>query len=104
MQAAVGLVQLDRLARAVARRRAIAAAYRTGTCRRRGPARQRATRRYGTTNFQSFWVEVLPEFPLGRDELLERLAEDGISARRGIMAAHRQPAYAGLDTGRADLP
>jgi dTDP-4-amino-4,6-dideoxygalactose transaminase len=58
---------------------------------------------YGTSNFQSFWVEVLPSFPLNREELLERMARDGISARRGIMAAHRQPAYAGRDTGDADL-
>ena len=29
---------------------------------------------------------------------------DGISARRGIMAAHRQPAYAGRDTGAATCP
>ena len=38
-------------------------------------------------NFQSFWVEVGPSFPLDRDELLSRLAEADISARRGIMAA-----------------
>jgi dTDP-4-amino-4,6-dideoxygalactose transaminase len=32
------------------------------------------------------------------------LAAAGISARRGIMAAHRQPAYAGRDTGGVPLP
>ena len=31
---------------------------------------------------------------MDRDELLARLADAGISARRGIMASHRQPAYA----------
>ncbi len=102
MQAAVGLVQLDRLGEAVSRRRAIAAAYRKALADVEG-LRFSEDPQYGTSNFQSFWFEVLPEFPLGRDELLERLARDGISARRGIMAAHRQPAYAGLDTGRADL-
>lgn len=102
MQAAVGLVQLDRLGEAVSRRRAIAAAYRKALSGVEG-LRFSEDPLYGTSNFQSFWVEVLPEFPLGRDELLERLALDGISARRGIMAAHRQPAYAGMDTGRADL-
>ncbi len=102
MQAAVGLVQLGRLGEAVARRRAIAAAYREALA---GVAGLRFSQDppYGTSNFQSFWVEVLPDFALGREELLERLASDGISARRGIMAAHRQPAYAGRDTGRADL-
>jgi perosamine synthetase len=33
-------------------------------------------------------------FPVGRDELLARLMAQGISARRGIMAAHLEPAYA----------
>ena len=102
MQAAVGLVQLDRLGEAVSRRRAIAAAYRKALAGVEG-LRFSEDPLYGTSNFQSFWVEVLPDFPLGREELLEHLAQDGISARRGIMAAHRQPAYAGRDTGGADL-
>jgi len=102
MQAAVGLVQLDRLGEAVSRRRAIAGAYRKALSGVEG-LRFSQDPLYGTSNFQSFWVEVLPDFGLGREELLERLALDGISARRGIMAAHRQPAYAGLNTGTADL-
>ena len=102
MQAAVGLVQLDRLGEAVSRRRAIAAAYRKALAGVEG-LRFSEDPLYGTSNFQSFWVEVLPDFALGREELLEHLAQDGISARRGIMAAHRQPAYAARNTGGADL-
>jgi dTDP-4-amino-4,6-dideoxygalactose transaminase len=102
MQAAVGLVQLGRLSEAVARRREIVAGYQAALGRVDGLRFVRDPS-YGTSNFQSFWVEVLPSFPLDREELLERLARDGISARRGIMAAHRQPAYSGRDTGRADL-
>ena len=49
---------------------------------------------WGTTNFQSCWLEVGPEYPVDREGLLTALAEADISARRGIMAAHRQPAYA----------
>lgn len=96
MQAAMGLVQLGRLPEIVARRREIAAWYTEqladvpGLCPVADPA-------WGTSNFQSFWVEVGPEFPLGRDGLLEHLATDDISARRGIMAAHRQPAYSGVE-------
>jgi dTDP-4-amino-4,6-dideoxygalactose transaminase len=45
----------------------------------------------------------LPEgFPVSRDELMARLAAAGVSARRGIMASHLEPAYA--DLARADLP
>jgi dTDP-4-amino-4,6-dideoxygalactose transaminase len=102
MQAAVGLVQLGRLYEAVARRREIVAGYQAALASIEG-LRLTYDPSYGTSNFQSFWLEVLPSFPLGREELLERLAHDGISARRGIMAAHRQPAYSGRDTGDADL-
>ena len=54
---------------------------------------------WGTTNFQSCWVEVGPDYGRDRDGLLVALAEADISARRGIMAAHRQPAFAGRDHG-----
>ena len=36
--------------------------------------------------------------------MLARLAAADISARRGIMASHRQPAYIGRDTGDVALP
>ena len=102
LQAAVGIVQLRRLAEIVERRREIAAAYVAGLAGLKG-LRFVADPPYGTSNFQSFWVEVLPGFPVSREELLARLADAGISARRGIMAAHRQPAYRWRDTGNAGL-
>ena len=103
MQAAVGLVQLERLPAIVRRRREIVAAYTAELADIPG-LRPVADPPWGSSNFQSFWVEVLPEFPVGRDELLELLADADISGRRGIMASHRQPAYADRDTGGAELP
>ncbi|WP_093078493.1 DegT/DnrJ/EryC1/StrS family aminotransferase [Pseudonocardia oroxyli] len=95
MQAAMGLVQLGRLPGIVAQRRAIAARYRElleplGLRAVTDPA-------FGTGNYQSFWVEL----PAGADQLavLESLAGAGVSARRGIMAAHLEPAYAGHPHG-----
>jgi dTDP-4-amino-4,6-dideoxygalactose transaminase len=93
IQAAVGLVQLRKLAEMVARRRALAARYHnllagiTGLITACDPE-------YGTTNYQSFWVLLPEDFPISRNELLRRLADAGISARRGIMAAHLEPVYA----------
>jgi dTDP-4-amino-4,6-dideoxygalactose transaminase len=90
IQAAVGLVQLGRLDGVVAQRRALAARYQEllvdvpGAVPIRDPA-------YGRTNYQSFWVLL----DGGRDEALAALAAAGVSARRGIMAAHLEPAYAG---------
>lgn len=93
LQAAVGLVQLGRLPAMVARRRELAAAYAEVVEDLPG-LRMVADPAWGTTNFQSCWVEVLEDHPLDREELMAHLAGAGISARRGIMAAHRQPAHA----------
>lgn len=94
LQAAMGLIQLGKLPEVVRRRRALAREYQDVLSTEPG-LRPVTDPEYGTSNYQSFWVQVLPEFPLDRDELLEWLAADGISARRGIMATHRQGAYAG---------
>src|SRR5205823_6615272 len=51
------------------------------------------------SNFQSFWIAVSLPFPLDREGLLAYLASPDISARRGIMAAHRPPSYKGHPTG-----
>ncbi|MDI2033921.1 DegT/DnrJ/EryC1/StrS family aminotransferase [Paenarthrobacter nitroguajacolicus] len=102
LQAAVGLVQLGRLPEAVQRRRELAANYASAFAGVEG-LRLVSDPAYGTGNFQSCWLETGPAFPLGRDGLMAHLAQDGISARRGIMAAHRQPAYAGKDSGNASL-
>lgn len=98
VQAAIGLVQLARLDELVAHRRALAARYHRLL---RGVPHLRPVRdpAWGTTNYQSFWVLLEPGFPVSRDQLLHRLAEQGVSARRGIMAAHREPAYAGHPHG-----
>jgi dTDP-4-amino-4,6-dideoxygalactose transaminase len=101
IQAAVGLVQLGKLDEMVRRRRELASRYQEmladvpGLRTVRDPA-------WGESNFQSFWVELGSAYPLSRNQLLAALAAEGISARAGIMAAHRQPAYA--DHPRVDLP
>ena len=102
VQAAIGLVQLRRLGDIVARRRQLAQRYQRLLGQIPG-LRMIADPVYGTTNFQSFWVALPGEFPVTRNELLQRLASAGISARRGIMAAHLEPAYARC-RGATDLP
>jgi perosamine synthetase len=93
IQAAVGLVQLRKIPEMVARRRALARRYQEllsgipGLLTVGDPP-------YGETNYQSFWLLLPEESAVGRDELMRLLADAGISARRGIMAAHLEPAYA----------
>ncbi len=101
IQAAIGLVQLGRLSEVVARRRALAQRYHRllgevpGLEMITDPAE-------GTTNYQSFWVALPDDSPVSRDDLLRALAAAGVSARRGIMAAHMEPAY--QDYAPARLP
>lgn len=93
IQAAVGLVQLGKLPALVARRRELAARYQRLLAEIPG-VRMITDPEYGRTNFQSFWVLLPEDAPVGRNDLLRLLAAQGISARRGIMAAHSEPAYA----------
>lgn len=93
IQAAVGHVQLGKLPEVIGRRRALAARYQE---RLAGVSNLRcvADPAWGTTNFQSFWVEVGADAPVTRNEVMAGLADAGIASRRGIMAAHREPAGA----------
>lgn len=101
LQAAMGLVQLGKLDAMVTRRRELVEIYRSAINDIEG-LELVADPEHGTSNFQSCWIKVLPEYGLNREELLEHLGLRGISARRGIMAAHLQPAYSHLKN--LDLP
>lgn len=92
MQAAMGLVQLGRLPGMVQQRRSLAARY-AGLLAEQG-LRPVGDPEFGTSNFQSYWVH-LPDGAPDSTEVLQALADAGVSARRGIMAAHLEPAYDG---------
>ncbi|WP_283139109.1 DegT/DnrJ/EryC1/StrS family aminotransferase [Rhizohabitans arisaemae] len=91
IQAAIGLIQLRKLPEMVARRRELAARYQDAFSGLAGVTTA-ADPAYGTTNFQSFWVSW-PD--LDQEHVLKLLAGHGVSARRGIMASHLEPAYRG---------
>jgi dTDP-4-amino-4,6-dideoxygalactose transaminase len=46
---------------------------------------------WARSNWQSFAVRLLP--PLNRDQVMQRMLDDGIATRRGVMNAHQEPAY-----------
>jgi dTDP-4-amino-4,6-dideoxygalactose transaminase len=100
LQAAMGLAQLTRLDRIVARRRELAHRYQHLLAEVTG-IRTVCDPPYGTANFQSFWIVLAKDFPLTRNDLLRKLMSSGISARRGFMAAHLEAAYA--DVAHGDL-
>lgn len=95
IHAAIGLVQLGKLEAMIVRRRALAAHYQQMLADVPG-IRTVADPPYGSTNYQSFWIELDEQFPIGRDHLLALLHAQGVSCRRGIMATHLEPAYADM--------
>lgn len=91
IQAAVGREQLKRLPEMIARRRELAANYHSALSQLPGlevPVEPESCR----SNWQSYCVLL----PGGVDQrgVMQRLLDEGISTRRGIMCAHREPAYA----------
>jgi perosamine synthetase len=93
VQAAIGLVQLTRLDEMVARRRAIAARYIEALGALPGVVTV-TDPEFGTSNFQGFWALLPADYAGDQQTFLEGLLARGISARRGVMAAHLEPAYA----------
>lgn len=92
IQAAVGLVQLGRLDAMVAERRRLARRYEEALalhpwlqCVEEGDWRE--------VNHQSFRVRIGEKAPMGQAELLQRLLDQGVAAKPGIMNAHQEPAY-----------
>ncbi len=99
VQAAIARVQLGRLDDFVAERRKLARRYDEALASLEG-LRLPPDRDERRHSYQSYVVVTGPDAPLTGAELMERLAERGISTRVGTYAIHRQP-YA---TARARIP
>jgi dTDP-4-amino-4,6-dideoxygalactose transaminase len=100
IQAAIGIEQMKKVEWIVGRRRELAARY-TAALANHPWLRPPYIPEYAESNFQSYAVERTDDAPLSRDELMQRLLDVGISTRRGIMLAHREPAYAALPRAQA---
>jgi perosamine synthetase len=89
-QAAVGRVQLGKLDAIVAERRRVASRYAERLATVAGVVVP-AEPEWARSNWQSYCIGL----PDHADQLavMEQLAADGIASRRGIMCAHREPAY-----------
>lgn len=92
VQAALGLAQLRRLDGIIERRRAIAARYdkELAPVAGVGVFAEPADSRW---NHQTYLIRLNGSSAAGRDQFMQRLLEDGIATRRGIMSIHREPCY-----------
>jgi dTDP-4-amino-4,6-dideoxygalactose transaminase len=90
IQAAIGREQLSRLDAIVGRRRELAARYGERLQGMAGviPA---AEPKWARTNWQSYTVRV--EAPLDQRRVMQRMLDDGIATRRGVMNVHLERSY-----------
>lgn len=101
IQAAVGREQLKRIPKALEERRRLAARY--GELLADIPGlRLPAEPKWARTNWQSYCVRLSDE--LDQRQVMQRMLDAGIATRRGIMCAHREPAYADTGTWRCAQP
>lgn len=91
VQAAVGREQLKRLDEIVSRRRELAEAYGAKLASVSGITAPEEPS-WARTNWQSYCVRL----PEGAEQIrvMQRMLDQGVSTRRGIMCVHREPAYA----------
>ena len=101
MQAALGLCQLELLDEILAERARLAAALHRRRSRRSPCLEPPYEPEYAERTWQSYAVTLAADAPIERNELMRRLLIDGVPTRRGVMAIHREPSYAGT---AASLP
>ena len=89
IQAAIGRVQLARLSSIVARRRELAAWYSARLPRIPGIAVP-VEPEWARTNWQTYAIRLLDA---DQRRVMQRMLDEGVATRRGVMNAHREAAY-----------
>ena len=94
IQAAIGLVQLERLPKILERRRLQAMHYQeffVSSDIFQAPIEPNGH----ISNWQRYMVGVSKKAPFVRDQLMRSLEKHGVPTRRSVMASHLEPAYSG---------
>jgi dTDP-4-amino-4,6-dideoxygalactose transaminase len=92
IQAAVGIKQLEKLEILIEERRKIALRYNESFGKLSSVRIPKEKEGY-CSNYQSYSLYIKMEANICRNELMEKLLEQGISTRRGVMTSHRETAY-----------
>lgn len=92
VQAAIGIKQLEKLDWIVSERRKIALFYHEAF-KDIKTIRLPMERDGYFSNYQSYSVYLKPNCPVDRNDLMQKMLEQGIATRSGIMTTHRETAY-----------
>jgi len=92
IQAAVGIKQLEKLDWIVQERRKIAARYHQAFAHI-STIRLPIEGEGYFSNYQSYSIYLKPDCPISRDDLMQKMLDEGISTRSGVMTTHRETAY-----------
>ncbi len=93
IQAAVGIVQLDKLDVMLGRRREQARRYNDALSRLDLPLQLPPSPSFGETNYQSYTLKLAPALAASRDAIVAQLQSKGVGAIGGIVASHLELAY-----------
>ncbi|HTB26327.1 MAG TPA: DegT/DnrJ/EryC1/StrS family aminotransferase [Puia sp.] len=92
IQASVGIRQLEKIDWIVGKRRKIASKYHKAF--KHIPFLQLPLEKKGYhSNYQSYSIYLKDDCPVSRNEIMQKMLDEGISTRRGIMTTHRETAY-----------
>ncbi len=100
IQAAIGREQVARLAGIVERRRTLAARYQDGLSAVPGVQTPHEPA-WARTNWQSYAVRLTAA---DQRAVMQRMLDDGVSTRRGVMNVHREASYPGGHVARRRQP
>jgi perosamine synthetase len=100
IQAGIGLAQLDRLPHMLESRRNLAARYGAALAQHPWLAPP-SVPPHVVPNWQSYQIMLLPDAPMTRNDMMDRLHALGIPTRRGVMASHLEAPYRAV---AAELP
>src|SRR5262245_45338210 len=92
LQAAVGIEQMKRLDDLVSRRVELAVSYDQLLSDNRW-LQTPYVPSYAGPNFQSYSIAIKDDCPITRDGLWQALLDAGVSAKRGVIATHREYSY-----------
>lgn len=101
IQAAIGREQLKRLPEAIVVRRRMADRYRH-LLQDVHDVVLPCEPQWAHSNWQSYCVRLPEKFD--QQQIMQKLLDQGIATRRGIMCAHLEPAYAAAETWKCAMP